>query len=101
MEDGAYMNILAGYHSSIFQDFESYLRTEIALDEDDIGLVLDIFNSSFFSYELQPGIHIFKDLSESVFNILHNLNVQNLTAKLLLNLLIIPGKLNWLKDTVF
>ena len=27
MEDGAFMINLAGYHSSVFHDFESYLRT--------------------------------------------------------------------------
>ena len=36
MEDVGYLNILAGYHSSIFQDFEAYLRTEVDLVEDDI-----------------------------------------------------------------
>ena len=41
MEDGGFMNILAGYPSSVFQDFENYLRTEIDLFEDDIRLVLD------------------------------------------------------------
>ena len=41
MEDGGYTNIVAGYVSSVFQDFESYLRTEIDLIEDDIELVLD------------------------------------------------------------
>ena len=29
MEDGGYLTILEGYHSSVFQVFESYLRTEI------------------------------------------------------------------------
>ena len=27
MNDGGYMNILAGYTSSVYQDFESFLRT--------------------------------------------------------------------------
>ena len=35
------MLILASYTSSIFQHFESYLRTEVDLGEDDIRLVLD------------------------------------------------------------
>ena len=39
MEDGGYMITLAGYTSSVFQDFESYLRTEVELVEDDIRLV--------------------------------------------------------------
>ena len=36
-----FMNILAVYNSSILQDFESFLRTEVDLFEDDIRLVLD------------------------------------------------------------
>ena len=41
MEDVGYMNILGGYTSSEFQDFQSYLRTETDLVEDDFRLVLD------------------------------------------------------------
>ena len=44
-----YMRILAIYNSSVFQDFDSFLRTEIDLVEDDIKLVLDEYNSSFIS----------------------------------------------------
>ena len=69
-KDVRYMNILAGYPSSVFQVFESYLRTEIDLVENDNRLVLDKKNSSFITDELQPGICTFKDLSESVLNIL-------------------------------
>ena len=54
----------------MFQDFESYLRTEADLVEDDIKLVLDEYNSSFITYELKPGIYIFKIISEALFNIL-------------------------------
>ena len=64
------MNIVAGYVSSVFQDFESYLRTEVDLVEDDIKLVLDEYNSSFITYELEPGIYTFRDISEALFNIL-------------------------------
>ena len=70
MEDGVYMNFLSHYRRSVFQDFESFLKTEIDLVEADIRLVLDQYNSSFNTYELQPGIYIFKDLSEALFNIL-------------------------------
>ena len=35
------MNFLKVYNRSIFQDFESFLRTEVDLVEDDIKLVLD------------------------------------------------------------
>ena len=70
MENEQYMNILANYIRSVFQDFESFLRTQIDLVEDDIKLVLDEYNSRFITYELQPGIYTFKDISEALFNIL-------------------------------
>ena len=70
MKDDKHMKIVAGYVSSVFQDFESFLRTEVDLVEDDIKMVLDEYNSSFFTYELQTGIYTFKDISEAPFNIL-------------------------------
>ena len=72
MNDEQYMNILAFYTSSVFQDFESFLRTQIDLVEDDIKLVLDEYNSSFITCELDPGIYTFKDISEALFNILQS-----------------------------
>ena len=77
MEDSGYMNFLAGYICSLFQDFESYLRTEVDLVEDDITLFLDKCISSFITHEKQPGIYSFKDLSQSVSN---NLQPQNLAS---------------------
>ena len=70
MNDEQYMTILALYTSSVFQDFESFLRTQIDLVEDDIKLVLDEYNSSFITYELEPGIYTFKDISEALLNII-------------------------------
>ena len=70
MEDGGYMNILSGYIRSIFQDFESYLKIEVDLVEDDIKVFLDKYNASFITYKLEPGIYTSKDLSEALFNIL-------------------------------
>ena len=64
------MNILSIYTSSVFQDFDSFLRTQIDVAEDDNILVLDECNSSFVFYGLQPGIYTFKDISEALFNIL-------------------------------
>ena len=72
MEDGGYMNILARYTNSVFQDFESFLRTQIDLVEDDIELVLEEYNSNFITYELTPGIYTFKDISEALYNILQS-----------------------------
>ena len=70
MYDEQYMNILAFYNRSVFQDFESFLRTQIDLVEDDIKLVLDEYNSKFNTYELEPGIYTFEDISEALFEIL-------------------------------
>ena len=70
MNDEQYMNILAFYTSSVFQDFESFLRTQIDLVEDDIKLVLDEYNSNFNTYELEPGIYTFKDISEALLKII-------------------------------
>ena len=72
MKDDGYMNIVAGYVSSVFKDFESYLRAEVDLVQDDVKLVLDEYNSSFVTYELDPGIYTFKDISEALFNILQS-----------------------------
>ena len=72
MNDEQYMNILALYTISVFQDFESFLRTQIDLVEDDIKLVLEEYNSNFITYELESGIYTFKDISEALFNILQS-----------------------------
>ena len=61
------MNILAIYTSSVFQEFESFLRTQIDLIEDDVKLVLDEYNSSFITYELEPGIYSYREISEALF----------------------------------
>ena len=70
MKNGKYLVILAMYIDSVFQDFESFLRTKVDLAEDDIKLVLDEYNSSFITYELEPGIYTFIDISKALFNIL-------------------------------
>ena len=64
------MNLLSIYTSPVVQDFESFLRTLFDLVEDDIKLVLDKYKLSFTTYELQPRINNFKDISEDLFNIL-------------------------------
>ena len=72
MKNDKFMRILSIYVSSIFQDFESFLRTEVDPVEDDIRLVLDEYNSSLIKYEFTPGIYTVKDLSEALFNILQS-----------------------------
>ena len=59
MEDEQNMNILSKFTLSVFQDFKSFLRTQIDLIEDDIKLVLDEYNSSFITYEITLGIYTF------------------------------------------
>ena len=70
MENDKHSSVLAVHNRSIFQDFESFLRTAVDLVEDDIRLVLDEYNSSFITYELEPGIYTFKDLSDALLKIL-------------------------------
>ena len=70
MNNDKYLSILAVYNRSIFRDFESFLGTAVDLVEDDIRLALDEYNSSFITYELEPGIYTFKDLSEALLKIL-------------------------------
>ena len=64
LKDAGYMNILAVYVRSVFHDFESYLKTEADLVEGHIKLVFDDYTSSFITYELEPGIYTFKDISD-------------------------------------
>ena len=70
MKDEQYMNILAIYTRSVFQDFESFLGIQINLVEDDIKLVLEEYNSNFITYELEPGIYSYREISEALFNVL-------------------------------
>ena len=74
MQDDKY--ILSMYVNSVYQDFESFLRIQIDLVEDNVRLVLDEYNSSFIFYELTPGIYTSKDLSEALFNIHQTENLE-------------------------
>ena len=89
------MLVLAMYIGSKNQDFESFLRTEFDLVEDGIRLVLDEYNSSLITYELEPGFQTFKDISKALFIFL-NLNINYITTQLILNMMTWPRKLNWL-----
>ena len=70
MKDDNDLPILAKYNDFLFQDFESFLRTEIDLVAEDIRLVSEENNSSSITYELQPGIYAFEDFSKALLNIL-------------------------------
>ena len=65
ISDG-YMILLFGYSASSFRDFESYLRLVVGLDEEDIELILEEYNSHFFTYELTPGIYTIQDISDAI-----------------------------------
>ena len=56
MKDDKYMLILSMYVDSVFQDFESFLRTQNDLVDDDIKMVLDEHNSIFITYKITPGV---------------------------------------------
>ena len=85
------MDVLAGYNSSIFQDFGKYLGTENDLFEVGIRLVLDEYSSHFIFYEFAPCIYTFKHLSEvpsgkvqcenDGVNQLVNIEFKNITMK--------------------
>ena len=85
MKDEQYMNILSIYTSCVFQDFESSLRTQIDLIEDDVKLVLDEYNSSFITHELEPGIYSYREISEALFKILQ-LEYPSSDSKILIRL---------------
>ena len=72
-----YMILLYGYTRSRFRDFESYLRIVIGLDEKDIQLILNEYNSHFITYELTPGIYSIQDISD----IFYNFSVNNESIK--------------------
>ena len=99
MKDEQYMNILAIYTSSVFQDFKSFFRTQIDLIEDDVKLVLDEYNSSFITYELEPGIYSYKETSEALFYILQSEYPQS-GSEILIRLDDFTRKLNWLLTAV-
>ena len=61
-----YRVFLMGYSRSLFRDFESNLRIVVGLDEKDIQLILEEYNSHFITYELTPGIYTNQDFSDAV-----------------------------------
>ena len=74
---GSYKKLLPRYKSSIIQDFESFLRSEAELVDDNINLILDEHNSNFINYETTPGLYSIKDLSQVLLRDLRNDNNDN------------------------
>ena len=62
-----YIILVIGYARSSFRHFECYLRIVVALDKDEIQLILKQYNSSFVTYELSPRIYTIKETSEAVY----------------------------------
>ena len=52
-------------HWICFQGFESYLRT-IRVSEENIELLLDLFNSRFVNFELPPGVYEMTDIKNTI-----------------------------------
>ena len=42
------------------------MRIVVGLDEDDIQLILEEYNSNFVTYRLSPGIYTIQDISDVV-----------------------------------
>ena len=54
MKNDKYRDVLSGYTGSIFQDFESYLRTEVDLVEDGVNWFKMNVNQDF-SFKKNTG----------------------------------------------
>ena len=87
-----YIILLTGYARSLFRDFESYLRIEVGLEEDNIRLNLKQYNEKFITYELDPGNYNIEDIQQAVYSLGdHKGNLQieydeiNKKVKLILN----------------
>ena len=59
--------------------------------ENDVKLVLDEYNSSFITYELEPGFYSYREVSEALFNILQ-LEYPSSDSEILIRLDDITGK---------
>ena len=61
-----YTILLLNYSRSQFRNFESCLRIRVGLDEEDIQLILEKYNSHFITYELSPGIYTIPEISDVI-----------------------------------
>ena len=58
--------LVLGYASSLFEEFETYLRILVGLSEKKIQLILNQCNSSFITNEMPAGFYSSKDISGAV-----------------------------------
>ena len=65
MNEDGYTSLLNGFIQSVFQDFESYLRTK-RVSKDDFELILKQYFSKVITYEIAPGICSNKDFSDAL-----------------------------------
>ena len=80
-----YMDFSTIYNSFVSLYFESFLTTEVHLVENNVQLVLDEYNSSFITYESQPGVS-FSKVFLRFFQGFFNLNMKDIKTLLILNL---------------
>ena len=92
MKDDKYMNIVAGYVGSVFQDFEGFLRTEVDLIEDDIELDIELNWNTIQVFSLMKFHPVFTLLKifPKLFLTFFKLNTQDLVTLLILNLMTSP-----------
>ena len=59
--------LLLAYARSSIGDIETYVRVVDGLDKDDVQSILKLHISIFFTYEIPPTSHSFKDIPEVVY----------------------------------
>ena len=64
--------LLMGYARSPIREFENFLRIVLALDEDDIQLILKQYSSNFVTYEITPGNNLIEGDSDVVYTMGHH-----------------------------
>ena len=72
LKNVVHMKTLGIYGGSVFQDFQSFLRTEVDLAENEIRLVLHEKSSSFTTHKLEPGVYTFRAFHEVLLRILQH-----------------------------
>ena len=61
------LTLSSPYARSSFRHFESYLRILVGLEEDDIQLVFNQYNSFFLTYEIPAAVYSIEEISEALY----------------------------------